>query len=115
MKRQHKHAPHVETCRCGASRTDGGEWSEGPQPAGLALVERYLALSTPEERPEPSRKASRKRWAGKTRKRDAYMREIARRPRPNARIRERCPCGKYSKWLAEKRGHKCSASNQLPS
>lgn len=113
MKKQHTHAPHevIERCQCGACRTNGGKWAmESPDPISLALVQRYLAKSTPEERHERSLKASRKRWAGKTKKRDAFMRQIAQRPRPSRVIQDRCPCGKYSKWLAEKRGHKCSST-----
>lgn len=110
-KHEHKHVPHsvVETCLCGASRTDRGDWAkEGPDPVGTALVERWLAMSTPEQRAENARKASQTRWAGKKRKRDEFMRQIAQLPRPSARIADRCACGQYSKRLAEKRGHKCS-------
>lgn len=74
---------------------------------GQSLVHKYLAESTHEERSEKSRQAAASRWEGKESERDQFMRKIARRPRPNRMVKDRCPCGKYSRWLADKRGHKC--------
>lgn len=105
----HEHAPDhtMEVCSCGATRSPEGEWAD---PAGQALVRRYIERSTPEERAANARKSAATRWAGKELERNKFLRKIARRPRPNARIQDRCPCGKYSRAVAEKRGHKCEAA-----
>jgi len=66
---------------------------------------------TPEGRKRHAGKLSRKHWAkvpAKARKK--RMREIAQLPRPSRYIKDRCPCGRYSAWLAAKRGHKCKAA-----
>jgi hypothetical protein len=64
--------------------------------------------------------AGRKRYAAKLAKvhwknvpakeRTKRMRKLAQLPRPSRYIQDRCPCGKYSSWLAAKRGHKCKAA-----
>lgn len=111
--KKHKHTPskRVEFCECGAARDAGGRWgtASAGQLAARALVSRYVQSTTPEERSEVARKSSESRWAGKTKQRDEFMRQIAKKPRPSAVIQDRCPCGKFSRFLAEKRGHKCQA------
>jgi hypothetical protein len=76
------------------------------------MVARWLENSTPEERSEKAARSAATRWAGKDKERIKFMSRIASAPRPNSRTRieDRCPCGKYSRWLAEKRGHKCQAA-----
>ena len=108
MKKKHQHKPQrtTETCACGATRVNGGEWSM-KDPVGQSLVAHYLANSTHQERSANALKASEKRWKGKTRERDEYMRQIAQRPRPSREVKDRCACGLYSKKLAEKRKHIC--------
>jgi hypothetical protein len=101
---EHKARRTVEVCACGAQRQPDGEWID---PAAQALVRRYLDNSTPEERSANARKANQKRWRGRKNDQREYMREIASRPRPNRVIPDRCPCGLYSRELAERRGHKC--------
>ena len=65
-------------------------------------------MSTHEERIQKGMAGGRKRWEGKTAKeRSAFMSWMAARPRPNRRIEERCQCGRFSRVLAEKRGHLC--------
>jgi len=107
---EHKAERTLEVCACGATRPPEGEWTEAGQAASRMLVSRYLDNSTPEERSANARKGAKRRWKGapKSRRRE-YMQYVASAPRPNARIADRCPCGKFSRTLAEKRGHKCEA------
>ena len=111
-KRTHQHeaARLIEVCACGAARYQDGEWDGQPDPLAQSLTARRYARLAPEERHEMAVQAAATRWAGK--KKSAmreYMREIAQQPRPNRKPwPDRCPCGKYSKTLAAKRGHKCT-------
>lgn len=116
-KHQHERRRIVEVCSCGAARFAGEPWENGRDPVAQIMGERSaarLALLTPEERTERAVKGVATRWAGK--KKTAlkeYMREMARQPRPNRQPwPDRCPCGKYTKSLAAKRGHKCTAGDQ---
>lgn len=66
------------------------------------------------EAQEFARQMGRKAWVGTTAKqRREFMSEIAKRPRPSRVIKRRCPCGKYSEWLAVKRGHRCKTETAL--
>jgi len=108
MPKKHEHhaARVIEICACGATREDHGEWIERGQ--GNRAARALAMISTPAERQERAAKAGEARWAGSTEKeRRETMTRIAKAPRPSRRIAERCPCGKYSRALAEKRGHKC--------
>jgi hypothetical protein len=113
VTKQHHHLAvrTTEVCACGAVRIDGGSWDEHhPDPAGQALVAKYLAVSTPEERSAKATLAAQARWRGTSAKeRSEYMRWMAQQPRPGRRIAERCPCGRYSVDLAQRRGHRCQA------
>jgi hypothetical protein len=76
-------------------------------------VSAYLANSTHEERSENSRRGAQKRWANTSRvKRKRLMKRLAELPRPNRMIQDRCPCGKFSRALAERRKHKCKAPEE---
>jgi hypothetical protein len=108
-KHVHKAARAMEFCACGAIRADGGEWTEGKDPRAAALGHKTAAMSTPEERSRKAAAGGEGRWTGATKKqRSQYMSWMASLPRPSRRIEDRCACGKYSKTLAERRGHKCS-------
>jgi hypothetical protein len=117
MKKEHKHKPYliIKQCLCGAHQIGNGEWEkpgEGPDPLGQALVGKWLQSSTPEERSEKAYKAAETRWKGRESERRKFMSRIASGPRnykPRIPPENRCPCGKYSLYLAKKRGHKCEA------
>jgi hypothetical protein len=116
MKHVHQAARTVEICECGARRPSGGKWSKQRKPDFSELARwvsrKYLQKATREQLAERSIKASRTRWKDKTSERDAYMRAIAQQPRPSTRIPDRCPCGKYSKYTAQKRNHKCTPDDK---
>lgn len=108
----------TEFCSCGAVRHNQGPWirphqkSKGPDPLAQALAARYVAKSTKEERSEKAKRAAASRWEGISEdERKAYMNALSHKPRPSRVIQDRCPCGRYSRWLADKRGHKCSSSD----
>jgi hypothetical protein len=77
-------------------RIDQGDWDEHhPDPAGQALVAKYLAQSTPGERSQRASVAAKARWqATPKQERRRYMRWMAQQPRPSRRIADRCACGK---------------------
>ena len=105
---KHQSARTVDICRCGASRINGGEWIEGKDPNAVALGNKATAMSTPEERHEKAKSGGAERWKGKSRKeRKEFMSWMASQPRPGRRIEDRCECGRFSRRLAEKRGHLC--------
>jgi hypothetical protein len=57
----------------------------------------------------------RTRWTGTTeRQRQSWARQARQQPGSGAgagrpRLPDRCPCGRYTRWLAAKRGHLCMA------
>lgn len=112
-KHQHKPARIVEICGCGCARINGEEWSgpDAPNPLAQALASRYVAQTTHAERSEKSKRAAASRWAGRAKEKAAFIHAMASRPRPGGRIADRCPCGKYSRWHAAKRGHKCNSTS----
>jgi hypothetical protein len=115
-KHTHEAAQVTELCACGAVRHNQGPWilpgdkSHGPDPLAQALTARYLVRTTPEERSQNAKLAAASRWAGKEKERKKFLTTIARRPRPSRVIQDRCPCGRYSRWLAAKRGHRCETA-----
>jgi hypothetical protein len=65
-------------------------------------------MSSPEERSQRASAGGVGRWKGKkASQRIEFMRQIASRPRPGARVEDRCECGRYSRERAEKIGHLC--------
>lgn len=107
-KHTHKAARTTEFCACGATRTDTGEWITGKDPHAVALGNKALAMSTPEQRQEKAAAGGDARWKGTTPKeRSALMRQVAARPRPGRRIEDRCECGRFTREYAERRGHIC--------
>lgn len=107
-KHTHKPALNTEFCSCGATRTNGGEWIVGKDPNAVALGNKSLAMTTPEQRQEIASAGGSGRWKGITAKeRSAIMHQVAARPRPNARIEDRCECGRFSREYAERKRHVC--------
>jgi acyl-CoA reductase-like NAD-dependent aldehyde dehydrogenase len=109
MPKRHSHraARIVEFCSCGATREDGGDWVERDEGKNAAARELSLRRA-PEVREATAAKARAARWARMTaEERAAAMTAMAKLPRPSRRIADRCDCGKYSRALAEKRGHVC--------
>ena len=110
MKKPHTHKAQrsTEYCACGATRTNGGDWVVGKDPAAVALAAKAIAMSTPEERREKAAAGGTQRWKGvPAKERREFLSKIASQPRPSRRIEDRCECGRYSREYAEKRGHVC--------
>lgn len=109
--KKHKHRAEglLYECACGAVRRKGSkEWEP---PIARQMIESYLAKTTHEERSAARKKGAEKRWEGRSPEEKAeYMRWIASQPRPGTRKTDRCPCGKFPKSTAERRGHKCEAA-----
>ena len=106
-KHEHRVGRIVEFCPCGATREDGADWVERGK--GLNAAAQTLSLRrSPAQRKAGATKGAEARWAVATaEERRAFMARIAKAPRPSRRIEDRCPCGKFSRTLAEKRGHIC--------
>jgi len=104
----HAAARTAEFCACGAVRTNGGDWIEGKDSAAVTLAAKAMAMSTEEERLAKAKSGGETRWKNITPKqRSQMMQKIAKRPRLKARVEDRCECGRFSRMLAEKRGHLC--------
>ena len=74
----------------------------------MALGNKALAMSTPEQRAEKAAAGGDARWKGTSAKeRSALMRHVAAGPRPGRRIEDRCECGRFTREYAEKKGHLC--------
>ena len=109
-KREHVHEPVgiLEFCSCGATRKDDGEWNTGKDPAAVALGSKAIAMSTAEERHARAVAGGAGRWGEKSNEEKSdYMSWMASQPRPSRRLKERCPCGRFSVTTAAKRKHVC--------
>lgn len=104
----HETARTAEFCACGASRIDHGAWEIGKDPIAVTLGAKAVAMSTHEERVARGRKGGASRWAGiSPQERSEFMQFVSGRPRPGRRNEDRCSCGRYSRVVADRKGHLC--------
>jgi hypothetical protein len=116
---------------CGGGKTDEGDWHAldcplRPRPVGEAGVVMGLekpyglfepVTVTPEMRSAVASELAKKRWAKPAwkskKKRAAFGKYVsshgAGRPRESE---DRCPCGEMTRERAEKRNHRCQATDQ---
>ena len=110
-KHAHQSTRTLDFCECGAIQTNKGDWETGKDPSAVALSAKAIVTMTPEERRANSAQGGTLRWKGFSKQdRSTFMRWMAQQPRPKARKADRCECGQYTKYTAEKKRHYCGAA-----